>query len=275
MILTEMHVMFRQFAQQMGLQNVRAILPEQIDLLLNASISDIVNQLIQNHLSVTSQDGNTKLGQINALTNLYKTYKIDFFDVKPDYQKYKPTEYFNFSLENKDIGLLEDSNAYVLKEVLSPLKLEANITYTKGNLGLGAASNNLGERNITDKYNTPMFPIRIVDYKYLANALNDDILKPKITSPIAVITDGKFNIYLGKLNESNKTCFVDKDLIPYILTISYIKSPTKLDISKDPNFTTEVAEHLHVDIVKHAVELWMSSVGIATQQSNNKRNDND
>mgnify|MGYP006955536998 CR=1 FL=1 len=29
-----MHVMFRQYAQQMGMQNVRAILPEQIDLLI-------------------------------------------------------------------------------------------------------------------------------------------------------------------------------------------------------------------------------------------------
>ena len=34
MNITDMHIMFRQLAQQMGMQNVRAILPEQIDLLL-------------------------------------------------------------------------------------------------------------------------------------------------------------------------------------------------------------------------------------------------
>ena len=32
MTIAEMHVWFRQYAQQMGMQNVRAILPEQIDL---------------------------------------------------------------------------------------------------------------------------------------------------------------------------------------------------------------------------------------------------
>lgn len=41
-----MHRMFRQYAQQMGMQNTRAILPEQIDLLINNSISDTINQVI-------------------------------------------------------------------------------------------------------------------------------------------------------------------------------------------------------------------------------------
>ena len=40
MTTPEMHVMFRQYAQQMGMQNTRAILPEQIDLLLNTSQMD-------------------------------------------------------------------------------------------------------------------------------------------------------------------------------------------------------------------------------------------
>ena len=40
-----MHKMFRQYAQQMGMQNVRAILPEQIDLFINNSISDTINQV--------------------------------------------------------------------------------------------------------------------------------------------------------------------------------------------------------------------------------------
>ena len=49
-----MHVMFRQFAQQMGMQNVRAILPEQIDLLINTSISDSVNRIIQTNIGDTN-----------------------------------------------------------------------------------------------------------------------------------------------------------------------------------------------------------------------------
>ena len=35
MTIADMHINFRQYAQQMGMQNVRAILPEQIDILIN------------------------------------------------------------------------------------------------------------------------------------------------------------------------------------------------------------------------------------------------
>ena len=42
-----MHILFRQLAQQMGLQNTRAILPEQIDMLINMSISDITNDRLK------------------------------------------------------------------------------------------------------------------------------------------------------------------------------------------------------------------------------------
>ena len=45
MNIADMHIMFRQLAQQMGMQNVRAILPEQIDLLLNTAIIDVVNEM--------------------------------------------------------------------------------------------------------------------------------------------------------------------------------------------------------------------------------------
>ena len=75
MILTEMHRWFRQYAQQMGMQNVRAILPEQIDRFINTSISDFVNDLIRANASITNDrviTDNSKIGNINALRSLYK-----------------------------------------------------------------------------------------------------------------------------------------------------------------------------------------------------------
>ena len=74
MTIREMHVMFRQYAQQMGMQNVRAILPEQIDLLINNSISDVINQVITQNIGTTNDrvlTDNSKLNQINALRSLY------------------------------------------------------------------------------------------------------------------------------------------------------------------------------------------------------------
>ena len=70
MTIAEMHVWFRQYAQQMGMQNVRAILPEQIDILINTSITDTVNRVIAENTNMTGAGGivsNSKLGQINAL----------------------------------------------------------------------------------------------------------------------------------------------------------------------------------------------------------------
>ena len=80
MDLTQMHVMFRQFAQQMGMQNVRAILPEQIDLLINTSISDSVNRIIQTNIGVTNDrvvTDNSKVGQVNSLRTLYKATNVE------------------------------------------------------------------------------------------------------------------------------------------------------------------------------------------------------
>ena len=46
MNIGEMHVMFRELAQQMGMQTTRAILPEDIDICLNIAIKDTVKELI-------------------------------------------------------------------------------------------------------------------------------------------------------------------------------------------------------------------------------------
>ena len=83
MNIPEMHVWFRQYAQQMGLQNVRAILPEQIDLVINTSITDIVNQIITQNIGVTNDriiTDNSKISQINALRSLYKTIESNLSD---------------------------------------------------------------------------------------------------------------------------------------------------------------------------------------------------
>ena len=80
MNIQEMHVWFRQYAQQMGMQNVRAILPEQIDLLINSSITDTINQIITQNIGITNDrviTDNSKLGQINALRSLYNVILVN------------------------------------------------------------------------------------------------------------------------------------------------------------------------------------------------------
>ena len=76
MNIVDMHKWVRQYAQQMGAQNNRTLLPEQIDILINTAIIDSVNQLITENIVLTSTQettNNSKLGQINALKPLYNS----------------------------------------------------------------------------------------------------------------------------------------------------------------------------------------------------------
>ena len=79
MTIAEMHVWFRQYAQQMGMQNVRAILPEQIDTLINTSIKDTIDEVINRNVGITNDrviTDNAKLANINALRTLYKVKTV-------------------------------------------------------------------------------------------------------------------------------------------------------------------------------------------------------
>lgn len=76
MNIQEMHQAFRVFGQQMGMQLIRAILPEEIDEYLNASIIDKVRELILNNVNETFNDRisvqNNPISPINYLRTLYK-----------------------------------------------------------------------------------------------------------------------------------------------------------------------------------------------------------
>lgn len=79
MNIVEMHVWFRQYAQQMGMQNVRAILPEQIDNLINTSTLDVIDELVHNNVGTTNDrviSDNAKLSTVNALRTLYKVKTV-------------------------------------------------------------------------------------------------------------------------------------------------------------------------------------------------------
>ena len=79
MNIQEMHQSFRVFAQQMGMQLVRAILPEEIDVYLNSAINERVREVI---LSNTNSNGTGKLNvnnnptPINYVRTLYRKYEL-------------------------------------------------------------------------------------------------------------------------------------------------------------------------------------------------------
>lgn len=159
MTIPEMHIMFRQLAQQMGMQNVRAIIPEQIDTLLNASISDKVNQLLREHIAATSDrvmTDNSKVGQANALRSLYQVIPIK---LSPAFIQGKETRTFVFNSEDANIGRLttnfnrniKDSN---IPDYLHVVEFAINYKATVDNQGYSGKNDVITKGSYNLKDNT-------------------------------------------------------------------------------------------------------------------------
>lgn len=331
MDLTNMHIWFRQYAQQMGMQNVRAILPEQIDLVINTSIDDTVNQIIKENIGVSNDriiSDNSKLGQINALSSLYSVIELDCFPntqtISLEELGYVPwiekgTCYY---LEDEDacIEILTDITGSTLAQtieqdlsdeelgyassyqVISSLftldpriahigKLTAsnvindylylvdfNINYCKGDLaGIGSGSDSIETSGI--KFITNYYPVRLIDDAYLADTLNDFILKPRFRSPVLTIYKQKdknvFDLYVDKFIKGALGYKLPNELIPYKFRVSYIAKPQHVRYSEDadvPNIECNLPDYLHVDILKHAVDLYRLAVGGQPQQQQTPSN---
>ena len=415
MTTPEMHVMFRQYAQQMGMQNVRAILPEQIDLLLNTSIMDITNQVIKENIGITNDrviTDNSKIGQINALRSLYHVHYIEMSPVPSqleekrtfsfsaadrntgrmttDFQRVSDNnllpEYMflvDFSLNYKKVingqgyngktgvsikgtynvltpqGCITASEDYLIKNrsLTNPVTIEVysvnskdfvNLqfivdtsvtnnprlkcasegytTYFLGVEGTNSQDSSYGGKHyvltktFTDgdtNYNdgiiynplvinssvrtseyvapafeidgveTTYFPVRLIDDAYLADTLNDFVLKNRLRSPILVTYNNNnnknvFDLYIDEFSKTTDGRYVlEGGLIPYMLRMSYIGKPVKVKYGEDigqENVDCDLPEYMHVDVVKHAVDLYRvalnGSMMAAKQQEQNARQEN-
>ena len=266
MDISEMHQMFRQYAQQMGMQNVRAILPEQIDLLINNSISDTINQVITQNIGITNDrviSDASKLNQVNALKSLYKVWKgsISAATVKGK----EKTNYiisFQLPLNNfKTNGSYTDDN--VSSTAISFLyAVDLSINYKK-----------------TD-FVSNVFPVRIVDDQFVADVVNDFVLAPKMRSPVASIHDNLIELYIDKADAkpNDGQAFTFKGVSINELRFSYIAKPAIVRFAEDvdgTNVDCDLPEYMHVDIVKHAVELYQlaksGSLAAAQQAQQNQQ----
>lgn len=247
MDISEMHQMFRQYAQQMGMQNVRAILPEQIDLLINNSISDTINQVITQNIGITNDrviSDASKLNQVNALKSLYKVWKGSIADVT--IKGKEKTSYiisFQLPLNNfKTTGsYTDDGNSSTAISFLYMVDLSIN--YKKSD------------------FVTNVFPVRIVDDQFVADVVNDFVLAPTMRSPVASIHDNLVELYIDKADAKpeDRQPFTFKGVSINELRLSYIAKPAVVKFVEDvdgTNVNCDLPEYMHVDIVKHAVELY-------------------
>jgi hypothetical protein len=269
MTTAEMHQMFRNYAQQMGMQNVRAILPSQIDLLLNNSISDTVNQVIAQNIGSTSDrviTDNSKLNQVNALKSLYKVWKakVQLPTAKTNYiaSYILPLDNFGIASEAKETTIKKGDNVYATPgstDYGRPNKIEyfflvdLSIDYVKAE---GSSS-----------FTTNIFPIRLVDDQYLADVVNDFVMAPSLRSPVATVHDNTIELYIDKPDANTKTTpdayKFGGGLEVNEIRLSYIGKPGIVKFNEDIGGTDvdcELPESMHVDIVKHAVDLYRTAL---------------
>lgn len=266
MDISEMHQMFRQYAQHMGMQNVRAILPEQIDLIINNSISDTINQVITQNIGITNDrviSDASKLNQVNALKSLYKVWKGSIADVT--IKGKEKTSYiisFQLPLNNfKTTGsYTDDGNSSTAISFLYMVDLSIN--YKKSD------------------FVTNVFPVRIVDDQFVADVINDFVLAPTMRSPVASIHDNVVELYIDKADAKpeDRQPFTFKGVSINELRLSYIAKPAVVRFAEDvdgTNVNCDLPEYMHVDIVKHAVELYQlaksGSLAAAQQAQQNQQ----
>lgn len=262
MNIAEMHTWFRQYAQQMGMQYVRGILPEQIDIVINTAITDITNQLVRENVGVSNDriiTDNAKVGQINALRTLYKVKTIDLIGGSAASLpfKYDPANYFN--------GKYESNDTYSFPDVM--FWNDFSINYCKVKTGWTSAETPPVAEDSGNQFITNFYPVRLIEDSYLADTINDFVLKNRLRSPILIIysteTGGKpkFELYIDKFNKTSG--MLENSLAPYKFRMSYISKPAVVKYSEDisgENVDCDLPEYLHVDILKRAVDLYRIAV---------------
>ena len=264
MTISEMHVWFRQYAQQMGMQNVRAILPEQIDNLINTSIKDTIDEVINKSVGTTNDrviTDNAKLANINALRTLYrvKTYQPRIPEQVGNEALHFVNSFDNSCLSIKSSDIVTDALYYV----------DFSIKYQKPVIP-GTSTNTTYTR---------LFPIRIIDDSYLADVLNDWVLAPRLRTPVMVIykkeedsiDDTIFDIYLGENGTIAQNLAIDS------IRCSYIKTPKKVAYLSDvggTNVDCDLPEQLQIPMLKHAVDLYRVSINgsLYSNQQNAQQN---
>lgn len=247
MTINEMHELFRVLGQQMGMQKVRGILPESIDVLLYASAVHCVRQIITSN--VTTNFGNVvaiqknKISVINALRTLYREVELDI-----DYESEElpnPVVFDGFY----------DFNIFSI--------IDCNIAY---------------EDAAPYKY----ISSRLIEPDLIGEAERDYLLRPSKRYPAITIvgvdenaekeesetvksgTSITYNIY----TDSNK---------PTKIKTSFIKYPAKVHLDEEVesnNVDCDLPIHLHHIVVEEAVNLYLQSVHTTSGSNNNFQENN-
>lgn len=263
MNIQEMHNMFRTVGQQMGLQLVRGILPESIDIFINEAITEKVKQELLSGVRTTLQDSvNTQastIQPINAFRNLYRSarYSIEKEDVAVETKKVKfygrENGYYiiNIPTINSEISIGVDEY-----KIMPMMFLGFSIEYENTLRGNAVAC-------------------RLIGADVLETTLRDYCNGASKDSPIVCLSSipiiSENNETVGNVCNEQLEIFTNtKDANIKYLNIKYIKTPNIVRYNVDLNncINCDLPDYTHFEIVERAVAKFLLSIG---GQVNNTR----
>lgn len=231
---------FRVFAQQMGMQAVRGVLNESIDVYLNAAINDVVRQSlisgVQNNIRESGTMNVSTMSNVNEFKNLYHREKLELL--------INDVGYLNFeTLEDEDgnihyeIDLSKHQNLMML--------LGASIQYGDSD----------GNRKVS---------CRLVSVDDLENTLADYCNTASKYYPIACLRGNILEIYTN-----SKTTVGN-------FYIEYISKPSEIDNHNYENNHdceyTDLPDYMMHEVIELAVRKWYISIhGQPAEQPQNGR----
>lgn len=222
MTIEEMHVMFRELAQQMGMQTVRAILPEDIDICLNNAIVELVKELITSNVGYLPYNdkvnrANTSISSINGLRTLYN--KANIFDD-------------NINGEGTQIS------PYTLNIINQGIML-----YTGFKVSYDGKS---------------LFDCRIIENENLFQTLNDFCNRATKDAPICTIVGNDASIDVEIITGSKNS--TKPKLVQYLYIAEPAKVYYDED-NIENNVNCNLPNYLHTDVVNKAVNIYLQSIG--------------
>ncbi len=232
MNIQEMHQVFRTIAQQVGMQNVRGILPESIDIFLNDVIEQYVQSVIakesinvanrvrtnRGYVSVGSSD--KSISSINALRGLYKNIVLT--------KEYKPKK---------------ADGSYVRQYLSIPevmLYTAFAVNYEDG-----------GRR----------YDCRIIEADELENTLNDYCNGASFDYPLcSVYSDVKGKNYIDIYTGNTKKEIHD-------VVVKYFERPRKVcfGYADKPTIDCNLPDYTHNTIVRIAAKQYLESVNATSK----------
>ena len=229
MHLEEMHMMFRELAQQMGIQTTRAILPENIDICLNVAIKDTVNGLIVDNIGYIGNDkvarSNTSISSINGLRTLMKKKSIIMSNVTGEGTPNNP---FTFVIDDADVML------YLNFKVIYDNKL--------------------------------LYDCRIIENDNLGQTIQDFCNRPTKDAPICTIVGDDTKISVDVITGINTP---SKPTNIYYYCIDNPAEVYLDEDDKVNNIECDMPTYLHTDIVKKAVGIYLQSIGAVSSSNKN------